>query len=155
MARSDKSSRINAAVDTIKKKEFTDYSAAAKKYRCNRTSIFKRIHLLNTSCKEADSLWRQCLTDYQEKILIDRINNLNMRQMLSTSHIVKNITEEICERVVEKNWVNQFIKRHKERLHNIYLRNIDNLYVAAEYAPMFYLFFNRVSCFYYVAFILY
>jgi hypothetical protein len=62
-----------------------------------------------------------------EELLIDRINNLSMRQMPPTSHIVKNMAEEIYGRAVGKNWTGQFINRHKSRLHSMYLRNIDNL----------------------------
>jgi hypothetical protein len=147
MARSDKSDRINKAVAAIRSGEFTDYSKAAQHFNCDRTSISKRIRLLTHSRKDADSFWRQCLTDVQEQLLIDRINYLSERQMPPTSHIVKNLAEEICGRPVGKNWTGQFIRRHKGKLHSMYLRNIDNLRVAAEYKPMFELFFDIVCNF--------
>jgi hypothetical protein len=65
--------------------------------------------------------------------------------MPPTSHIVKNLAEEIRGRAVGKNWTGQFIQRHKDELKSMYLRNIDNLRVASEYAPMYLLFFNLVS----------
>ena len=65
--------------------------------------------------------------------------------MPPTSHIVKNLAEEIRGGQVGKNWVGQFVKRHDIRLKSLYLRNIDNLCAGAEYALMFQLFFNIVS----------
>jgi hypothetical protein len=65
--------------------------------------------------------------------------------MPPTSHIVKNLAEEIRGGQVGKNWVGQFVKRHDIRLKSLYLRNIDNLRAGAEYALMFQLFFNIVS----------
>jgi hypothetical protein len=145
MARADKSAKVTAAVAAIQRGEYTDYSKAARAFKCDRTSISKRIRLLTRSRKEADSFWRQCLTDTQERILIDRINYLSQRQMPPTSHIVRNLAEEIRGAPVGKNWTGQFIRRHKDELKSMYLRNIDNLRVTAEYRPMFELFFDTVS----------
>jgi len=147
MARADKSARINAAVAAIKRGEFTDYSKAARAFECDRTSISKRIRLLTRSDQDASSLYRQCLTNEQERVLIDRINYLSERQMPPTSRIVRNLAEEIKGEPVGKNWTGQFIHRHKDELKSMYLRNIDNLRVVAEYAPSFELFFDTVSPF--------
>ncbi len=68
--------------------------------------------------------------------------------MPPTSHIVKNLVEEIRGAPVGKNWVGQFVKCHGIRLKSLYLRNIDNLRAGAEYAPMFQLFFSVVSWFF-------
>jgi hypothetical protein len=144
MARTDKSARIATAIAAIRSGEITDYSKAAEKYKVDRTTISKRIRGLTKSRKEADSLFRQCLTDAQEEILIAHINKLTDRGMPPTSHIVRNLAEEIKGAKVGKNWTGQFIKRHKDRLKSLYLRNIDNLYISAEYALMFILFFTLV-----------
>ena len=68
--------------------------------------------------------------------------------MPPTSHIVRNLAEEIRGGPVRKNWVGQFVKRHGIRLKSLYLRNIDNLRASAEYALMFQLFFSVVSYFF-------
>ena len=78
-------------------------------------------------------------------MLIHRINTLTNRGMPPTSHIVKNLVEELKGKEVEKNWVGQFVKRHRIRLKSLYLRNINNLRAGAEYALMFQLFFSIVS----------
>jgi len=147
MTRADKSARINATVAAIKREEFTDYSKAARVFECDRTSISKRIRLLTRSDQDASSLYRQCLTNEQERVLIDRINYLSEQQMPPTSRIVRNLAKEIKKEFVGKNWTGQFIHRHKDELKSMYLRNINNLRVVAKYAPSFELFFDTVSPF--------
>jgi Tc5 transposase DNA-binding domain len=143
-----KSKAIDAAVDAIQRGEFTDYASAAREYKCDRGAVSRRIRGLTKSKKQADSFWRQCLTDEQEEVLIQRINDLTDRGMPPTSQIVRNLAEEIRGQRVGKNWVGQFVKRHGIRLKSLYLRNIDNLRAGAEYAPMFQLFFSVVSWFF-------
>jgi hypothetical protein len=145
MGRVNKSALVDKAVSAIQRGEFRDYSAAAAHFGCHRTAVSRRIRGLTKTRKDANSFYRQCLTNAQEEVLIGRINYLTERGMPPTSAIVKNLAEEIRGRPVGKNWVGQFIRRHKERLTSLYLRNIDNLRVGAEYAPMFKLFFDLVS----------
>jgi hypothetical protein len=142
-----KSKAIDDAVAAIRRGEFARYGPAAKEYGCDPGALSRRMRGLTKSKKEANSFWHQCLTNEQEEILIARINNLTDRGMPPTSHIVKNLSEEIRGKPVGKNWVGQFVKRHEIRLKSLYLRNIDNLRAGAEYAPMFQLFFSVVSCF--------
>ena len=61
-----------------------------------------------------------------------------------TSQIVKNLAEEIISSKLGKNWVGDFVKRYKDRLKSIYLRNIDRIRVKAEYAPIFKQFYDMV-----------
>jgi hypothetical protein len=145
MGRVGKSTPIDLAVAAFKCGECRDYSQAAAKFGCDRTSVSKRIRLLTQPRHVADSLYRQCLTNEQEEVLIDRINYLSERQMPPTSSIVKNLAEEIRGKPVGKNWTSQFVRRHKGELKSMYLRNIDNIRVAAEYAPMFTYFYDIVS----------
>jgi hypothetical protein len=144
MARADKSALVEKAVSAIKRGEFTDYSKAAERYGCDRTSVSKRIRGLTKTRKETTSFFHKALTDTQEELLISRINYLTNRGMPPTSAIVKNLAKEIRGYDVGKNWVGQFIQRHKDKLTSLYLRNIDNLRVSSEYAPMFKLFFDLV-----------
>jgi hypothetical protein len=147
MARIDKSARITKAIGAIQRGEFTDYSKAAKYYECSRSAVSRRIRGLTKTRQQANSFWHQCLTIEQEEVLIHRINHLTDRGMPPTSHIVKNLAEEIRGAEVGKNWVGHFVKRHSIRLKRLYLCNIDNLRAGAEYAPMFQLFFSIVSYF--------
>ncbi|KAH9215451.1 hypothetical protein DL95DRAFT_388600 [Leptodontidium sp. 2 PMI_412] len=53
MARADKSVAITVAVVAIQRGEVADYSAAAAKFKCDWTSISKRIRGLTRSRKNA------------------------------------------------------------------------------------------------------
>jgi transposase len=140
-----KTLRIDKAVAAIQRGEFVHYENAANHYGCSRSAVSRRIRGLTKSKKDANSFWHQCLTIEQEEVLIHRINILTDRGMPPTSHIVKNLAQELRGKEVNKNWVGQFVKRHGIRLKSLYLRNIDNLRAGAEYAPMFQLFFSVVS----------
>jgi hypothetical protein len=144
MGRADKSAQVTEAVLAIRSGEYTDYSNAAKKFHCSHTAVMRRIKGLTKTRQEANSFYHQCLTNDQEEVLISRINKLTDRGLPPTSHIVRNLAEEIRGEYVGKNWTGQFVKRHKDRLKSAYLRNIDNIRFSAEYAPMFILFFTLV-----------
>jgi hypothetical protein len=47
-------------------------------------------------------------------------------------------------RSVGKNWTSRFIKRHQQALKSLYLHNIDNQQVKAEYLLLFKIFYNIV-----------
>jgi hypothetical protein len=50
-----KSSRIDAAVAAIQRGEFSDYSSVAKKYKCSRIAISRRVCGLTKTKREANS----------------------------------------------------------------------------------------------------
>ena len=103
MARIDKSARVTEAVDAIKRGEFSDYTKAAQHFRCSHSAVSRRVRGLTRTRKEANSFWHQCLTIEQEEVLIYRINTLTDRAMPPTSHIVRNLAEEIRGAPVGKN----------------------------------------------------
>jgi hypothetical protein len=100
-----KTLRIDKAVAAIQRGEFVHYANAAKKYDCSRSAVSRRIRALTKSKKETVSFWQQCLTNEQEEVLIHRINTLTDRGMPPTSHIVKNLAQELRGQDVGKNWV--------------------------------------------------
>lgn len=63
MPRTSKSEAINAAVAAFRRGDFADYIAVAKHYSCDRTSVSKRIRGLTKTRQEANSFFRQCLTN--------------------------------------------------------------------------------------------
>ena len=103
MARIDKSARITAAVDAIRRGEFTNYANIAKHYKCLQTAVSRRVRGLTKTRQEANLFWHSCLTIKQEEVLIYRINYLTDRAMLPTSHIVKSLVKEIRGGRVRKN----------------------------------------------------
>ena len=97
------SKRVDAAVAAIRRGEFSDYAKAAAEYECDRSAVSRRVRGLTKSRKAATSFWRQCLTDEQEEVLIQRINDLTDRGMPPTSSIIRNLIEEIRGAGVGKN----------------------------------------------------
>jgi hypothetical protein len=97
------------------------------------------------SRKASASEYKQRLTDVQEETLIGQINYLTNRGLPPTSSIIRSLAEEMIQDSVGKNWTRDFVKRHKERLTSLYLRNIDSQRVKAEYLPIFEYFYSLVT----------
>ena len=136
--------QLQLAVADLAKQDTPNYTATSKKYEVPRKTLRNRFLGKTVSRQEATSECHQCLTAAQEEALIQLINHLTNRGLPSTNCMVKNLAEEIIGRPVGKNWSNQFVQRHKERLISRYLGNIDKKRQDAEYAPMFKQFFDLV-----------
>jgi hypothetical protein len=95
--------RIEKAIDLLNRELLPNVKAMAKRAYLDYTTLSRRYRGITTSRAEANSLYRQCLTKAQEEALIKQINKLSNRNMPPTSHIVKNLAEEICGRKVYKN----------------------------------------------------
>ena len=54
------------------------------------------------------------------------------RSRTPTSSIVRNLTEELLQDRVGKNWTSSFVHRYKDRLKSLYLRNIDQKRYKSE-----------------------
>src|ERR1700722_852271 len=104
--------------------------------------------MASRSRKDAICRTRQRLTIAQEEVLTTHINKLTDGGIPPTSQIVRNLAEEIAGDVVGKNWTSDFVRRHEDRLKSLYLRNIDNLRIKAEFAPLFKQFYDLVSVYF-------
>ena len=136
---------MQLALDACRRVLLPNFSAIALQFPpVNRHTLRRRFYGLQDSQPSANSMFRQNLTSDQEEELIKVINDLSFRGLPPTSSMVRNLAEEMVSRPVGKNWTGQFIKRHKDRLKSIYLRNMDNMRVKAEYGPMIQLFFRMV-----------
>jgi hypothetical protein len=140
--------RMQKALDEIGSSLEPNYATIAKKYKLERSTLSRRARGKTTSRAEFLSEVKQCLTNAQERVLINQINRLTERGIPPTSQMVKNFAEEIIGREVGKNWVSQFCRRHQSELKSLYLRNIDNLRVKGEYGPTYKLFYDLVKCFF-------
>lgn len=137
--------QMQLALDACSEFDRPNFSAIARQFPpVNRQTLRRRFYGEQDSRAFSNALHRQNLSMEQEETLISHINMLTNRGLPPTSTIVRNLAEEIIHRLVGKNWTSQFIKRHKDRLESVYLRNIDNMRVRAEYAPMFKHFFELV-----------
>ena len=79
------------------------------------------------SKSEASSQFKQRLTNAQEESLIAQINHLTDRGLPPTPQMVKDFVEEIIGASVGTNWAGESVRRHKDRLKSLYLRNMDGL----------------------------
>ena len=129
--------RINLAVADLHQQEKPNFKATARKHAVNSTTLKRRYQGRQLSKQAASSEYRQCLTFAQEETLIGLINSLTDRGLPPTSQIVRNLAQEMIGRPVGKNWTGDFVKRYKNRLRSLYLRNIDSQRIKAEYAPSF------------------
>ena len=73
---------------------------------------------------ECASEFKQRLTAAQEDSLILQINRLTHRGIPPTVRMVRNLAEEVIDGPVGKNWTSDFVRRHKDRVKSLYLRNI-------------------------------
>ena len=133
------------ALDALDAQLLLNYTQIALKFGLQRTTLMRRHKGICDSRAQATSQYHKLLTDTQEEVLITQINKLTARGLPPTSHIVKNLAEEIVGREVNKNWTAHFVKRHSSRLKSLYLRNIDNLRMKSEYGPHIQHFFDLVT----------
>jgi hypothetical protein len=136
--------RIELAITDLERPDSAPIATIAKRYSLQYSTLSRRWRGITSSRAEATSEHYQQLTIAQEEVLIDQINKLIVRKIPLTSYIVRNIAEEIINSAVGKNWMSEFVKRYKDRLISLYLRNIDNMCAKSEYPPMFVLFYELV-----------
>ena len=113
--------RIQLAITELNSQSKLNYSATARKYELDRSTLTKRHKGIMSSMTTCSSEHKQRLTAEQEEVLIEQINNLTDRVMPPTSLMVKNMAEEIIIGPVGKNWTSNFCKRHQGRLKSVYL----------------------------------
>jgi transposase-like protein len=135
---------INSAIAELHMQNQPNYSAIAKKFGVNRTTLRRRFLGTKLSAREASSQTHQKLTIIQEQTLINWINKLTERTMPPTTQIVCNVAEQLSGSPVGKNWTSQFVARYKAQLHTGYLRSIDRKRVAAENIELIEKFYNQV-----------
>ena len=136
--------RFKSALADLESQDSVNYAATAKKWNVQRTTLLRRHKGQTTSRAEANSKYRQRLTNVQEDTLLRHIDILTERHMPPTSQIVQNLAEEIAGRPLGKNWTGQFIKRHEKRITSLYLRPIDRSRVSSESASVYEQFYALV-----------
>jgi hypothetical protein len=95
--------RISEAIADLNTQAALNIRSTAIKYRLCPKTLENRWKGKSVSIKKAVSMYRQALTNAQEKVLIGIINRLTKRKMPPTSAIVTNLAEEIRRASVKKN----------------------------------------------------
>ncbi|RFU25688.1 hypothetical protein B7463_g10650, partial [Scytalidium lignicola] len=94
---------IQEAIADLKSQKKPNFSATAKIYGLERTTLAKQYKGQHTSMKTAMSTHKQRLNNAQESVLIKHINYLTNRGIPLTSQIVHNMAEKIIQGLVRKN----------------------------------------------------
>ena len=129
--------QLSLAIADLKSQEHPNYSRTSKKYGIARTTLRDRFTGKSRSMAHAREESAQCLNRIQEETLISQINKLTVMKIPPTAQITQNLAEEIIGRLIKRNWYTRFIHRHRDRLDNLYIRNIDYLRQKVEYKPLF------------------
>jgi len=137
--------RMVLALDDLTKQDVPNLLGTSRKWEVDRTTLTRQFR--GTQMSRADFLSEsiQCLSTDQERVVIGFINKLTDRNCIPTSHIVKNVAEEVAGQPVGKNWVGRFVRRYKNQLHAGFLRTIDSSRVRADNIDLYKQFYEQVS----------
>ena len=136
---------IDEALADLRLQECPNIYATAIKYQLVESTLRRRWQRKTVSFQEASSEWRQRLINAQEDQLVLQINRLTDHGIPPTAQIVRNLAEEMIGGPIGKNWTGDFVKRYKDRVTSLYLRNIDSRRLQSEYAPLFKHFYDLVT----------
>jgi len=95
--------RMEKALNALDRQLIPNYSAIAKEFEIERTTLMRRHQGQTFSRAVATSLYHKSLTNTQEEALISQINKLIARGIPPTTHIVRNCAKEMIGREVDKN----------------------------------------------------
>ena len=137
MKKSTLNARIELAIAVPNQQDQPNLRGTAKKFSLVESTLRRRWKGQTVSQKAASSKYKQRLTLAQEEALIQQINRLVDRGLPPTAIIVRNLAEEVIGGPVGKNWTGDFVRRYKDRLKSLYLRNMDSQCIKSEYPPLF------------------
>src|SRR5450432_4543318 len=137
--------RLELAIQDLIEQPNPNFLGTARRFQVHRTTLSRRFKGVQQNRQTAHSETQRCLSLAQEETLIRFINNLTDRSLPPTSQIVHNCAEELAKKPLGKNWVGKFVKRHKDQLHAVYLRTIDNQRVKADFIPNLEAYYKLVS----------
>jgi transposase-like protein len=145
MDNSTRDDRIELALADLRQQKKPNIRSIAKKCSLLESTLRRRWYGKTMSYSAAASEHGQRLTNAQEETLIKQINRLIDREMPLTSSIIRNFAEEMIYGPVGKNWTGDFIRRNKDKLTSLYLRNIDSQRIKTEYPSVFKYFYTLVG----------
>lgn len=130
---------IEAALADLKLQDPPNYTATAKKFGVDRTTLSRR-HRGVTMKKGHHPNSYGLLSPEQRKTLITYINQLNDRGLPPTPRMVRRFAFDISGKSPGNGWVNRFIKSTHGELSSCFLsgfdlnrKRADNLYDYTEY----------------------
>ena len=122
-----------AELASLKAGEKLNYTAVAKKYSANRTTLSKRHRGLQQS-RDIQYENQSLLNHQQEKTLVQYIDKLTERGLPPSKQMIRNFAAEISGKEPGKMWVSRFIKRHNLELVSKWTTGLDNKRLKADSA---------------------
>jgi hypothetical protein len=84
----------------------------------------------------------------EENVLVRYINELNIRGLLLTPQIMKNLAKEIANKNLNPNWIIRFLKRKKNVIRSVYLTTIDYKRKVSDNSYHYEYFFTNVRLYF-------
>lgn len=137
--------RIELAIADLNQQDKPSLRGTAKRFSLIESTLRRRWKGQTISQEAAASKYKQRLTFAQEEVLIQQINRLTDRGLHPTARIVQNLAEEVIGGPIGKNWTGNFVRRYRDRLKSLYLRNMDSQRIKSEYTPLFKQFYDLVT----------
>jgi Tc5 transposase DNA-binding domain len=135
---------IDKALHDLKSQEVPNISATAEKWNVHRSTLSRNWNGITLPRHHADKLHKCKLSPPQEKALIDYINKLSLRGIPPITQMVRNFVYDIAKVGVGKNWTQDFIRRHKDKLDSGFLRMMDLSRKKADNVHTYRLYFEQV-----------
>jgi len=144
---------IEAALADLALQDSPNYTATAKKFNINRSTLSRRHRDKTASVKESKQT-TSILSNQQEKELIRYINKLTERGIPSPNAMIRVFAYNISGKQPGKNWSYEFVRRHSDILQSKFLQGADLERKKADNAYQYQLYFDLVSAFITFSFIL-
>jgi hypothetical protein len=91
------------AIADLETQECLNYAATARKYKIERTTLSRRHRDVTGSKKNQYSYTVKAITKEQKDVLIQYINDLNIRGLPLIPQIVKNLAEKLANKKLNYN----------------------------------------------------
>ena len=115
---------IDAALADLKLQDTPNYTATAKKFNIDRTTLSRR-HRGVTAPKGSSAGPTLLLSIEQRKGLVDYINELTNRGLPPTAAMVRQFAHDIGGKWPEKNWVYRFVDSAENNLQSGFLKGFN------------------------------
>ena len=115
---------IEAALADLALQDSPNYTATAKKFNVNRSTLSRRHRGVTVSIKEGRQT-TSILSNQQEKELISYINKLTERGIPPTNAIIRVFAQDISKKKPGKNWAYRFVQAHQDKLQSRFLQGAD------------------------------
>jgi hypothetical protein len=135
---------IEAALDDLKSQKHPNYTATAKKYDVDRTTLSRR-HRGVTSARGSREANSQLLSKQQSRNLVAYINKLTERGIPPSIHMVRRFAYDISQKKTGINWAARWIKSQINELQSGFLETMDLNRKKAENPYQFYRYFEQVG----------